>query len=222
MVVNSGFATYIKAGTGYLGLTPKLPMQDADRFFGTVFVAGIPIPWPRRDAIISSLGPVVKSPIELVTNRNFELGYEYGSDMDLLQGQIRTVIPYYGTARRVLSALGLPVDRERQLSNLLNVLVGAPYGAATINEKALTRGARNAADEYNKQLRAAAADAGVDVEWLRKQLQRGTNLAQLTLMIGSGAGSVERIAEQKKRDKAMGKGSPVPNYLSTIRELQGR
>ncbi len=222
MVINGGFATAIKAGSGYLGLTPKLPMQDADRFFGTVFIGGLPIPWPRRDAIMSSLGPVIKTPTEFITGRNYELGYEYGSDLELIQGQARTLIPYYGTARRFLSSLGLPVDREKRVSNLLNLLVGAPYGATIINEKTLTRAAINNSEEYNKQLRKAAEEAGVDIDWLRKELRKGTNLAQLTAMIGAGAGSIERVAEQERRALAAGKGPRVPDYLSEIRELQQR
>ena len=221
MDTNSGFASYIKTGSGYLGLFPKLPMQDADRMFGTVFVGGIPIPMPRRDAIISSLGPVVKTPIEFITGRNFELGYEYGSDAELLEGQARNLIPYIGTAKRVLSGLGLPVDQEKRVVNLLNVLVGAPYGATLINEKSLKRGAQQTSEAINAQLRAAAEDANVDIEWLRKQLQDGVPLYQLTQMIGTGQGTPERVSIAKKLDE-MTKKPRGTDYTAPLRELRGQ
>lgn len=220
MEINGGFASYLKTGSGYLGLFPKLPMQDVDRFFGTAFVAGIPIPWPRRDAVISSLGPVVKSPTEFVTGRNYDLGYAYGSDAELLQGQIRTLVPYWGTAKRVLSGLGLPIEQEKRVSNLLNVLVGAPYGAVTINEKTLARGAKQTAESVNAQLRAAAEDANVDIEWLRKQLKDGVPLHQLTLMIGTGQGAPDRVSIARKLDE-MTKKPRGTDYTSTLRELRG-
>jgi hypothetical protein len=112
------------------------------------------------------------------------------------------------------------VDKERQISNLLNVLVGAPYGATTINEKTLRQGARQSSEEVNSQLRAAAEDANVDIDWLRKQLKDGIPLYQLTLMISSGQGTPELQTLAKKIDEMTKKQDSGPDYSGTLQNLR--
>jgi hypothetical protein len=139
--------------------------------------------------------------------------------MELLQGQTRTLIPYYGTAKRLLSAAGLPVDREKRLVNLLNVLVGAPYGATLISEKSIGQGARQTSEKLNAQLRAAADDANVDIDWLRDKLNKNVPLPQLMAMISTGQGARERVEMKKKLEEFM-KPPSGKSYADVLGQLR--
>jgi hypothetical protein len=215
-----GFVSYFKFGGNNLALFNKLPMTDVDKLFGTGYIGSVPFPLPRTSELVNMLGPSVKTPIELFTQRNFERGYKYESTSDLLTKQFENIFPYYNTAKKILSASGLPVERQKRISNLYGVLLGAPYGMSTYDEKTLANAARSKATDVSAQLKKAAAEAGIDVEWLRKQVADGKNLNQISALIASGQGDMASIARNKKLKELMNPKKETMDYRSILGSLQ--
>jgi hypothetical protein len=224
MDTTGGFLTYMKFGGNHLGLFPKLPLQDLDKTLATGYIGNVPYPFPRVSEIVNMLGPAPKTMTELITQRNFEYGYEYENVGDLLKGQVRNLVPYAGTAQRLASVAGIG-QQERKLTNLFNFLVGAPYGSTTFTEKQLMSGAIRKSRAESKQLNEAAAEAGVDIEWLRKELKKGTTVQELRTKIALGEGNITRIESQKRIDKYFGNNESEvrEDYKDVLRGLrQGR
>lgn len=218
MDTTGGFLTYIKFGGNHLGLFPKLPLQDLDKALMTAYIGKVPYPVPRVSELVNMLGPAPKTLTELITQRNFEYGYEYEGPVDLLKGQVRNLIPYAGTAQRVASGVGFG-QQERRWTNLLNFLVGAPYGTTTFTEKQLRSGAIRKSRAESEQLNLAAAEAGVDVKWLRKEINKGTTTQELRTKIVLGEGKITQIEMEKRMKKYFGGESEVREDYNEI--LQG-
>jgi len=160
---------------------------------------------PRTSEFVNMLGPAGKTTIEWLTNRNFEFGYEYQSLGDKIMKTIQNDIPYYGTGKRLASALGFDVDRERRVSNLFGLLAGTPYGITTITEKSLNSAAFNRQLALSKQAKQAAMDAGVDYEWLQERIKKGDSLYDLMMKISLGQGNATKIAMGKQLEEYMDK-----------------
>jgi hypothetical protein len=165
----------------------------------------VPIPVPRTQEFVNMLGPAGKTTIEWLTNRNFEYGYEYQSIGDKVMRTIETSIPYYGTGKRLASAVGFDVDRERRVSNLFGILAGTPYGITTITEKTINSSAFNRQINLSTQAKQAAMDAGIDYEWLQTRIKKGDSLRELMLKISMGQGNATKIAMGKQMQDYMDK-----------------
>jgi hypothetical protein len=230
MEINNGFVSYLKFGDNHMALFPKLPINDVDQMFGVGFIGPIPVPIPRRNQLLNIAGPVVRTPMEFFTNRNFQYGYEYESFGELASKQLEGTIPYIGTIARAASAAGLPVEKTpfldlsrekgRQVSNFMQLMFGAPYGATMITERTIKSAARSQGMDSYELLDRAAAASGVDVEWLRKQINSGVSSAELTNKILSGEGNaalikLQKIASGEIEDKRR-------DYFGTIRSLYSR
>ena len=198
MQIQGGFTSYLKFGGNHLALFNKLPMADVDRMFEVRYIGSVPIPVPRTQEFVNMLGPVGKTTIEWMTNRNFEFGYEYASLGDKVMQTIQNTIPYYGTGKRLASAVGFDVDKERRLSNLYGLLIGTPYGITTITEKTINSAAFNRQIELSKQAKQAAMDAGIDYEWLQERIKKGDSLKDIHLQILTGKGNATLRAAGKK------------------------
>jgi hypothetical protein len=198
MQIQGGFTSYLKFGGNHLALFNKLPMVDVDRMFEVRYIGSVPFPVPRTEEFVSMLGPVGKTTIEWITNRNFEFGYEYTSLGDKVMSTIQTTIPYYGTGKRLASAVGFDVDKERRMSNLYGLLLGTPYGITTITEKSVKGAAFNRKVELSRQAKQAALDAGVDYEWLQDRIKKGDSLRDIHMKILTGQGDATLRAAGKK------------------------
>lgn len=221
LTTQSGFITDFKFGGNHLALYPRLPLIDLEKLFAVGYIGPIPVILPRKDEFFNTLGPAIKSPVEVLTNRNFTLGYEYKSTADMLLAQGRNIFPYAGTAKRLLSAAGLPIEKEKRVSNLINVILGTPFGATTITEKSLYGEAWRDSMSLAAQLKKASVEAGVDYEWLVKQLGKGMTLDQVVALILSGQGSIETVSIQniiKEAQKA--KKGESTDYAAVLRGLQ--
>jgi hypothetical protein len=188
-----GFVSALRFGGNNLALFNKLPLADVDKLFEVTDVAGFPMIGVRTSEAINLVGPSVKTPIELLTQRNFQYGREYENFGEALKEQGGQLIPQWQLIKRTLSASGMNVDRERRVSNLFQLLVGAPYGMTTYTEKTLRGATYSQNIALSKQVRKAAEEAGVDVKWLRNEIAAGTPTHLLAIKISMGMGNAERI-----------------------------
>lgn len=212
--INGGFASRFTFGGNHLALFPKTPIQDVDKLFRVGYIFGVPVPVPRMRETAQMLGPAV-TPLEYITNTNFDTGQQFRSTGEKLEQLSRSLIPYIGTGQRIVSAATVPatlagadlsgvpfIQADKAMSNLYNLLLGAPFGASTITEKTLLGGMINKSKASAAQLKTLAEEAGVDVEWLRKEIRSGVSIMDLQMKIARGEGS----AKQKELDE----------YLKTI------
>lgn len=198
MQIQNGFVSYFTFGGNHLGMFNKLPMADLDRMFEVRYIGSVPFPVPRTDEFVNMLGPAGKTAIEWMTNRNFTFGYEYESIGDKVWQTVQNTVPYVGTGKRLASAVGFDVDRERRMSNLFGILAGAPYGLTTITEKTINGAAFNRQMALSAEVKRAAAEAGVDVEWLQKRIKAGDSLLTLAMKVSAGQGNAATISLGKQ------------------------
>jgi hypothetical protein len=233
--INGGFASAFKFADNHLAFFPKTPINDVDQLFAMGSVFGIPIPVPRLQEAAQMLGPAV-SPLEFITKTNFDTGQQFRSNEEMALQLSRSLIPYIGTAQRIASGLTVPatlagadlsgvpfVQADRGLSNLYNFLVGAPFGATTLTERSIYGGLIQRSIASSKQLRKLADEAGVDVEWLRKEIKKGVSLPELRGKIARGEGNVARLESQKRLDVLTGKAQPdgpARDYVSMMRQFR--
>jgi hypothetical protein len=219
---SGGFISYLKVGGNHLALFPRMPLNDVDKLLTVRYIGSVPFPIFRQDELGSMLGPAGKTAIEWITNRNFQYGYEYADIGDKIIKTIQQSVPYVGTGKKVLSGVAGIGDRERRVSNLIGILAGTPYGATTITEKTLSGTAYGQNMKLSQQLKDAAAEAGVDYEWLRKELTKGTSLRSLTMKIGAGQGDIQTIALRKRFDSFLKGGSTKDDkdYNAILRDLR--
>lgn len=236
--VNGGFASFIKYGGNHLALFPKTPLQDVDKLLQVTDIGGIPVIVPRGRETASMLGPAV-SPLELITGVNFDTGQKFQTTEDMVWQMSRSLIPYVGTAGRIVSAGTIPltaagmdltvggegvgakiinqfVAPEKSVVNLFNFLVGAPYGMSTITEKSLSYGLIEEGRAQSAQLKKLADEADVDYQWLREKIRGGATIPQLRMMIASGQGKKARV-EREREAKATG---PSGDYLTLLKSIQ--
>jgi len=227
--VSGGFASTFKFAGNNLAFFPKTPIQDVDKLFSMGSIWGVPIPVPRLQEAAGMLGPAV-TPLEFITNTNFNTGQKFRSNTERVEQLGKSLIPYLGTAQNIASGLTIPatllgadlsgvplIKSEKGLSSLLNFLVGAPYGSTTITEKTLLGGLIQTSNANAKQLTALAAEAKVDVKWLRKQIRKGVSVQQLRSMIARGEGNVERLQRIAEIERFAGKQKGLnQNYADII------
>jgi len=227
--VSGGFASTFKFAGNNLAFFPKTPIQDVDKLFSMGSIWGVPIPVPRLQEAAGMLGPAV-TPLEFITNTNFNTGQKFRSNTERVEQLGKSLIPYLGTAQNIASGLTIPatllgadlsgvplIKSEKGLSSLLNFLVGAPYGSTTITEKTLLGGLIQTSNANAKQLTALAAEAKVDVKWLRKQIRKGVSVQQLQSMIARGEGNVERLQRKAEIERFAGKQKGLnQNYADII------
>lgn len=231
--VNGGFASTFKFAGNNLAFFPKTPLQDVDKLFSMGSAFGIPIPLLRLQETAQMLGPAV-TPLAFITNTNFDTGQQFRTSGDKAEQMSRSLLPYLGTIQRIASGLTVPatlagvnlsnvplIQADRGLSNMFNFLVGAPFGATTLTEKAVLGGLIQTSTANSKQLKKIAADAGIDVEWLRKTIRKGVSLSELRLKIARGEGSIALLEQQKKLKQLTGKEKDLsqnyPQILSQFR-----
>lgn len=200
MDLNGGFVSSFKFSGNHIGLFYKAPMMDANRILQVGYIGALPIVYPRGSEVLQSLGPVIKSPLEFISGRDLESGRELTGPSERAKRAITTAIPYYGTVTRALSAVGLEAEvpvmgrfgGEKQISDLMGLIVGAPWGATTYTAKTLNWAAIERNKSLSRQVREAAETAGVDLDWLRKQLRSGVRADQLATKIAAGEGDPNR------------------------------
>ena len=203
--INGGFASRFTFGGNHIALFPKTPIQDVDKLFRVGYVFGVPVPVPRMKETAQMLGPAV-TPLEYITNTNFDTGQQFRSTGEKIEQLSRSLLPYIGTGQRILSSLTVPatlagadlsgvplVQSEKAMSNLYNLLIGAPFGASTITEKTLLGGMINKSKVNAAQLKKLASEAGINLEWLRKEIKKGTTVTELQAKIARGEGSSKQM-----------------------------
>lgn len=233
-----GFVSKFKFMGNPIGLFPRLPLYDIDKLTQVVYVHGFPIITPRTQQFASLLGPIV-TPLEYISGVNFDTGIPYEDEWDKTQRLASNMVPMWGTATRVLSAgtiplslagVDLPFDdfikQERGMSNLLNLTVGSAsgYSAFTLSEKQLLTGLYQTISSQNEQVGRAAAEANIDLEWLRKQIKAGKSIAEIRILIAKGDGNVElweKIRERKGLTEPKRDYNQVLEGLRTGQSLTG-
>lgn len=220
-----GFASGLKVSGNHVGLFLKLPMIDLEDKFQISYIGSVPVVMPRLGRWQGTLGPVVRGPLEFLYQRNLETGQPIeGLGENVRQG-IRTFIPQVGVAQRALAGAGLDVpalgiDREKQVANLINLIIGAPYGAVVLTEKVMTWSAVEKNRALSDQVKEAAAEANVDVDWLRKQVKSGKTPLQIRALIMSGQGSPLVVAMQKAAEERR-RGPKKNDYREILTGLRG-
>lgn len=233
--INGGFASRFTFGGNHIALFPKTPIQDVDKLFRVGYVFGVPVPVPRLRETAQMLGPAV-TPLEYITNTNFDTGQQFRSTGEKIEQLSRSLLPYIGTGQRFVSALTVPatlagadlsnvpfIQADKALSNLYNLLLGAPFGASTITEKTLLGGMINKSKASAAQLKSLAEDAGVDVEWLRKEIRRGTTVTELQMKINKGEGSTKQkeLDEYLKTIQGTSTDKPSREYAKLLAAFRG-
>lgn len=236
--INSGFATYFKFGGNHLAVFPKLPMNDVDQMLRVSSIGGIPVPSISLQEASELLGPAI-TPLEFITQTNFDTGQSFRSNEEMVWQLSRSAIPYIGTAGRIVSAGTIPftaaglnltvggdsfgarvvnqfVAPDRNVSNLFNFLLGAPYGVTTLTERTLTGGIIQEGKVQSAQLRKLADEADVDVNWLREKIRSGATINELRFMIARGEGKKATV-EREREARSTG---PSRDYVSFVRSLQ--
>jgi hypothetical protein len=90
-----------------------------------------------------------------------------------------------------------------------------------LTEKAVTGGLIQTSIANAKQLRQVASEAGVDVDWLRKQIRKGVSLSELRMKIARGEGDVTTLERQKKLDLLAGKEKgPSDDYAQILSQFR--
>lgn len=236
---NSGFASFMKFGGNHLAVFPKLPIQDVDKLLMVTDIGGIPVPAVRLRETAQMVGPAV-TPLEFLNQTNFDTGQKFRSNEEMVWQLSRSLVPYIGTAGRIVSAgtlvpriagvdvplmeeTGFPqkvynqfVAPDKAQANLFNFLVGAPVGVSVLSEKALRGGIIERGEMLSKELKELAAKADVDYEWLRNEIKNGTTITQLRMKIAGGQGKTARV-EREREAKSTG---PSRDYVSFVRGLQ--
>jgi hypothetical protein len=104
------------------------------------------------------------------------------------------------------------------MSNLFNFLWGGGVGATTITEKTLRGGLIERSKAQSSQIKKLAAEADLDVEWLRKEIRSGISLPQLQNKIAIGEGKVSTVAARKAREPQRDLTDVQRNALSLLRK----
>jgi hypothetical protein len=194
MNTQGGFVSAFKFGGNHLGLFGKVPLYDLEKMFQVEYIGGLPIIMPRRTELVNIASPLIKSPIEVLTGRNFEYGRAYDSTGNMLQDQFSNWVPQVGIITKGLSAAGLPVQEDRRASNFWQLLGGSPLGATTYTERTLRGAAISKSRDLSSQMKKAAEEAGVDIDWLRSKIRSGATPEQISRMILLGYGNKDRLA----------------------------
>lgn len=226
--INGGFATAFTFGGNHLALSPKTPLQDLDQFLQTNYIFGIPVPMVRASTVAGALGPGV-APLEFIAGRSFDTGQTFDTPQERLNWGLRTLVPYYGTAQRIAEAATVPltlagvdlsgvpiIDQQKGMASLFNFLAGSPYGVRTLTERDIAYGLRAQSENLNAQLARLAAQANVDLEWLRKEIRKGTSLSTLRIKIAMGEGNATTIALQKQYETEK---APTRDYNALLQSL---
>lgn len=227
MDVQGGFMTRFGLNGNPLGLFPKLPIYDLDQTSQMVSIYGFPMIAPRWEEFAQMLGPAV-TPIEFLVGVNFDTGIKYQDEGEKWSRISTNLAPLVGTIKRAargatvpltLAGVELPkgIAQERGLSDLINFMVGTPYGAVTLTEKTLMSGLITTLESQNAQVQAIADEAGIDLDWLRKQVRSGKSLVEIRELMSKGEGSVAAVAAAKK---AKGYSPLSRDYEAVIEGLQ--
>jgi hypothetical protein len=127
---------------------------------------------------------------------------------------ITELLPLVGTLERIAGtalpagALVPTAQSDRRLSNALNVLGvsgAAGQAAGTLTPRTMRGEVRRRQTDLSAGIEQAAAALGVDVEWVRSQLDAGVDPETLALMIAAGAGKTGpevAVPQSLEADKA--------------------
>jgi hypothetical protein len=220
LAVKGGFVSRFTFGGNHLALFPRTPIVDLNELFEIRYWDDVPILMPRRQQLVNNLGPAFVTAIEATTGRSFSQGRRFDTIQDFVEAQAKSWFPTGTQLYKLASAVGLPVDKEKRISNLMQVLGGGPYSAATIREGTLRWQTVERSAALSKQVKRAAADANVDIDWLRKQVSDGVRPDVLANMIASGQGSPERLELQRRLAGDTGARKDPRNYEEILRRLE--
>jgi hypothetical protein len=189
---NNGFITLIDTGGGKLGVSNKLPFGDINTFLKWEGAA------PELDlaGAVSGLGPGLRVPLEVATGRDLATGIP--STEGAAEKLVKDIIPQLGVAQRVITAADyatpgtLPFSKEgKGLSETLSLL-GLPalvgLQAQAITPKQITGELYRRGDIQSQQIADTAAAMNVDLDWVRKRLDKGVPPQIIATMVRSGAG----------------------------------
>jgi hypothetical protein len=217
IVEGGGFVSGLRFGGNHIAVWNKLPLMDIDKFTQVTEVGGLPIIIPKASAVQEAMGPAVKTATELITGRNYQYGYEYENAADMFSAQFQTLVPPLSVLKNVGRAAGLTDNEAESRAALWSLLAGSPLGATSYDEKDLRNAAFKRAMDANDQLKAAAAEAGVDIEWLRKEIKSGTPMYKLQMRIMMGQGSVASAAIREAMEAEK---EPTRDYAAMLRGLE--
>ena len=124
------------------------------------------------------------------------------------------ILPQLGTIERLAGSIsgltGLPSfglssqnQRDKALATALNLsgVSGiAGLSAATLTPKSISAELRRRQSVQSADIKRAAAELDVDVDWLRKQLQEGRTPEEISMLIRAGQGKLSGETKEKTRD----------------------
>jgi hypothetical protein len=145
---------------------------------------------------VSGLGPGLRVPLEVATGRDLATGIP--STEGAAEKLVKDIIPQLGVAQRVITAADyatpgtLPFSKEgKGLSETLSLL-GLPalvgLQAQTITPKQITGELYRRGDIQSQQIADTAAAMNVDLDWVRKRLDKGVPPQIVATMVKAGAG----------------------------------
>ena len=109
------------------------------------------------------------------------------------------------TGRAPLAGLSTESQREKGLATLLNfsgIPALAGLGVATVTPRSISGELRRRQGEQSTAIKKAAAELGVDVEWLREQLDEGLTPEQIFARVQAGQGKASTRAKTATRKKS--------------------
>jgi hypothetical protein len=202
---SNGFVSKFKFLDNNIGTFLRLPFEDINKTFsatGPGFVKG--------EALASMLGPFT-IPVELATGRDIQSGRgldPFGKDRIQTLGDI---IPQLGTLQRTVGAaagvskalgkdlpnIGFTEDQENKgVVTALNLLgIPALFGmsAATISKKGTNAELVRRNQKQTAKINEVAAERGIDIEWVRKQIRNGTPPEIVAQLLNSGLGQKQTL-----------------------------
>jgi len=198
-----GFVSKFKFLDNNVGAYLRLPFEDINK----MFTLKSPIPL-RGKELAGQLGPYT-IPVELLTGVDIQTG----RDLDPLgKGRAETlgnIIPQLGTAQRALSSvagvskaagldlpnIGFTQDQENKgvvtALNLIGVPALAGMSVANVSKKGTSAELMRRIKQQSATINKAAAEKGIDVEWLRKQVRAGTPPQTIAALIAAGQGRLD-------------------------------
>ena len=195
-----GVITKFGVGAGKLALTPNLPYTGINDV-------------TTAQGLLGMLGPQIKAPMEIIQNRNFETGAPLNKPM--LDTILSNITPYYSTGRNILTAANLPVSeltgrnipfaeqgREAQrLTSLLGLPALAGMQSVAVKPETVTSEITRRSSRQYEKINAAAADLGVDTDWIRRNLDKGIDPKTMAMLIQAGAGKTPEALGVPAKEK---------------------
>jgi hypothetical protein len=205
----NGFVSKFKFLDNNVGAYLRLPFEDVNRMFK---LDAFPL---EGKELAGMLGPYT-IPLELATGVDIQTGRAIDSfGKDKIQ-TLGNVIPILGTYQRAAAGLGgiakasgvnLPniiwtEDQENKgvvtALNMSGIPALAGMSLATISPKGTNAELIRRVKSQTANINSAAAEKGVDPDWIREQVKKGIAPEVIASMIRSGMGKVDTRTEYSK------------------------